>query len=113
MDDVAKAFLGQDAVVSTIATSAVGGQDVFADAAIVAGVKRYIPSEFGINTRKLQGEVLGKMLKSKIAHVDYLIEKAKSYPSFTWTGLATGLFFDWVYEICNPSLHNTYRRSGS
>ncbi|KAH9203966.1 hypothetical protein DL95DRAFT_529444 [Leptodontidium sp. 2 PMI_412] len=95
LDDVAKAFLGQDAVVSTIATSAVGGQDVFADAAIVAGVKRYIPSEFGINTRKLQGEVLGKMLKSKIAHVDYLIEKAKSYPSFTWTGLATGLFFDW------------------
>lgn len=101
LDALTKAFVGQDAVISTIATSAVGGQNVLADAAIAAGVRRYIPSEFGINTRKLASEVLGKMLQAKTAHVDYLIEKAKSHPSFTWTGLATGLFFDWV---CDESL---------
>ncbi|KAH8600716.1 hypothetical protein B0O99DRAFT_609301 [Bisporella sp. PMI_857] len=95
LSDLVKAFMGQDAVVSTIATSAVGGQNFIADAAVTAGVKRYIPSEFGINTRNLHGEVLGKMLQSKTAHVDYLIEKTKSHPSFGWTGLATGLFFDW------------------
>ncbi|KAH9203971.1 hypothetical protein DL95DRAFT_471911 [Leptodontidium sp. 2 PMI_412] len=99
LDALTKAFVGQDAVVSTIATSAVGGQNVLADAAIAAGVRRYIPSEFGINTRKLASEVLGKMLQAKTAHVDYLMEKAKSHPSFTWTGLATGLFFDWGLDF--------------
>lgn len=63
---------------------------------MAAGVKRFIPSEFGINTRKVQGTTIGKILAGKVAVVDYLAEKARENPGFSWTGLSTGLFFDWV-----------------
>lgn len=95
-DALKSAFDGQDAVVSVVATLAVAGQKVAIDAAVAAGVKRFIPSEFGINTRKLEGKTIGKILAAKIGIVDYLDEKSKENPSFTWTGLSTGLFFDWV-----------------
>lgn len=93
-DSLKDAFAGQDAVVSAIATAAVGGQQPIIDAAIAAGVKRYIPSEFGINTRLTPGTTIGKILAGKVAVVDYL--KTKESPSFSWTGLSTGMFFDWV-----------------
>jgi hypothetical protein len=63
---------------------------------VAAGVKRFIPSEFGINTREVRGTPIGKILAGKIAVVDYLEETARKNPSFSWTGLSTGLFFDWV-----------------
>jgi NmrA-like family len=74
----------------------VSGQKVAVDAAIAAGVKRFIPSEFGINTRKVRDLSIGKILAGKIGVVDYLQEKAKENEGFTWTGITTGLFFDWV-----------------
>ncbi|KAF6822218.1 isoflavone reductase family protein [Colletotrichum plurivorum] len=92
------ALEGQDAVVSAISTVAAvvhGSQDPLIDASIAAGVKRFIPSEYGLNTRNLKGEILGDWLIAKTAAVDYLIEKAKENPSFTWTGIGTSLFFDW------------------
>ena len=93
------ALTGQDALVSVIGTMGVGAQKAVADAAVAAGIKRFIPSEFGLNTRKLKGETIGKILAGKTGFVDYLGEKAKSNPSFSWTGLSTGLFFDFV---CPP-----------
>lgn len=90
------AFAGQDAVVSAIATPAVGGQQIIVDAALAAGVKRYIPSEFGINTRLTPGTTIGKILAGKVAVVDYLDSKAKENSNFSWTGVSTGMFFDWV-----------------
>ena len=95
-DALKSAFDGQDAVVSIVATLAIGAQRLAIDAALAAGVKRFIPSEFGINTRKVGNKPIGKIIAGKIATVDYLDEKAKENPSFSWTGLSTGLFFDWV-----------------
>lgn len=92
-ESLKEAFAGQDAVVSAIATAAVGSQQLIIDAAIAAGVKRYIPSEFGINTRLTPGTTIGKILAGKVAVVDYL--KTKESPNFSWTGLSTGMFFDW------------------
>ncbi len=93
---VQSALAGQDAVVSVIGTLAIGNQKVLADAAVAAGVKRFIPSEFGINTRKTAGSTIGKILAGKTGFVDYLNELAKKNSSFSWTGVATGFFFDWV-----------------
>ncbi len=87
---------GQDAVVSTIATAAIAGQQLLVDAAVAAGVKRIIPSEFGVNTRFLGKEPIGTILQGKIQTLNYIHEKWKQNPSFTWTGISTGLFFDWV-----------------
>ncbi|KAL2881605.1 hypothetical protein SGCOL_003173 [Colletotrichum sp. CLE4] len=98
VESLTAAFAGQDAVISAISTVAVivpGSQDPLIDAAIAAGVKRFIPSEYGLNTRTLEGEILGDWLKSKTAAVDYLIKKTEANPSFTWTGIGTSLFFDW------------------
>lgn len=90
------ALAGQDAVVSTIGSAALGGQSPLVDAAVAAGVKRFIPSEFGINTRKARDAAIGKIIAAKVSTVDYLIQKADaSGGAFTWTGIATGLFFDW------------------
>lgn len=96
-DSLEEAFAGQDAVVSAIATVAVGGQRPIIDAALAAGVKRYIPSEFGVNTRLTPGTTIGKILAGKVGVVDYL--KTKESPDFSWTGVSTGMFFDWVSEI--------------
>ncbi|KAK3485375.1 uncharacterized protein B0T23DRAFT_46476 [Neurospora hispaniola] len=90
---LASAFQGQDAVVSTIATGAVQEQKKVIDAAIEAGVKRFVPSEFGVHTRKegVEKTRLGGLLEGKRAVVDYLIGKEGD---ISWTGLSTGLFFD-------------------
>ncbi|KAK3940002.1 hypothetical protein QBC46DRAFT_386420 [Diplogelasinospora grovesii] len=98
-DSLRAAFSGQDAVVSVVGTTAVGNQKIAVDAAIAAGVKRFIPSEFGINTREVRDRPIGKILAVKIGIVDYLQEKAKENPSFTWTGLTTGSFFDWGLQL--------------
>lgn len=88
------ALAGQDALVSVIATTATGEQYPFIDAAIAAGVKRIIPSEFGINTRTVPHPGLRAMLQSKIKLVDYLQEKSRENPGLTWTGISNSFFFD-------------------
>ncbi|KAI8189702.1 Aspyridones efflux protein apdF [Colletotrichum sp. SAR 10_86] len=98
VESLTAALAGQDAVVSAISTVAAvvkGAQDPLVDAAVAAGVKRFIPSEYGLNTRNLKGEILGDWLIAKTEAVDYLIEKAKAHEGFTWTGIGTSLFFDW------------------
>ncbi|GJC83205.1 pinoresinol reductase 1 [Colletotrichum liriopes] len=98
VESLTAAFAGQDAVISAISTVAVivpGAQDPLIDAAVAAGVKRFIPSEYGLNTRNLEGEILGDWLKAKTAAVDYLIKKTEESANFTWTGVGTSLFFDW------------------
>ncbi|KAI8287506.1 Aspyridones efflux protein apdF [Colletotrichum sp. SAR 10_99] len=98
VESLTAALAGQDAVVSAISTVAAvvkGAQDPLVDAAVAAGVKRFIPSEYGLNTRNLKGEILGDWLIAKTEAVDYLIEKAKANEGFTWTGIGTSLFFDW------------------
>ena len=90
------ALKGQDAVVSTVTTVAADAQKIFIDAAVAANVKRFIPSEFGYNTREARGTKVGGLLKAKIDTVDYLIELSQKHDWFTWTGLSTGTLFDWV-----------------
>ncbi|ORY70031.1 uncharacterized protein BCR38DRAFT_98117 [Pseudomassariella vexata] len=95
VDSLKSALQGQDAVVSAAATAAIGNQHPIVDAAVATGVKRFIPSEFGVNTRIETNPGLKTMLQGKVKTLDYIIEKGNANPSFTWTGLTTGLFFDW------------------
>ncbi|KAI0844358.1 NAD(P)-binding protein [Daldinia vernicosa] len=95
VESLTAALQGQDAVVSTIATVAVGSQVPLVDAAIAAKVKRFIPSEFGINTRIVEGTPIGQILQGKVKTLDYIISKSRENPWFTWTGVSSGIFFDW------------------
>jgi putative NADH-flavin reductase len=74
---------GQDAVVSTVGTAAASVQKTLIDAAVAAHVKRFIPSEFGYNTREARGTKVGGLLKAKIETVAYLIELSKKHDWFT------------------------------
>jgi hypothetical protein len=98
------ALRGQDAVVSVTSVFAIDGQYPIVDAAVAAGVKRFIPSEFGMNTRTAVKPLLS-IVESKVRALDYIIEKAAANPSFTWTGISTGLIFDWVSSVV---LHFTF-----
>ncbi|KAH6656458.1 hypothetical protein BKA67DRAFT_531727 [Truncatella angustata] len=65
VESLSAAFAGQDAVVSAVSIVAAvvpGAQNPMIDAALAAGVKRFIPSEYDLNTRNLQGEILGDWL---------------------------------------------------
>ncbi|ROV91529.1 hypothetical protein VMCG_09466 [Cytospora schulzeri] len=100
LESLKAALTGEDAVVSAIASSATGPQQQkLADAAFAAGVKRFIPSEFGINTRKVQGLPIGKIVAGKTNLVDDLQKKAEENNGFSWTGLSNGLFFDLNLEL--------------
>lgn len=98
VESLKAALAGQDAVVSTFGTMAIGDQRPLIDAALAVGVKRFIPSEFGCNTRKASG-VLGAVLTAKVKTVDYLDELAKANSGFTWTGLSIGWFFDFCLSV--------------
>jgi uncharacterized protein YbjT (DUF2867 family) len=88
VDSLKSAFQGQDAVVSVIGDAGVLSQKAMVDAAVAAGVKRFLPSNFGSNmsnpnSRKLP--VFGR----KVVVEDYLVEKSKTTDltySFVYVG---------------------------
>ncbi|KAJ0162802.1 hypothetical protein CTA2_3988 [Colletotrichum tanaceti] len=98
LDEVTAALQGQDAVASIVGNDGFAGQKTLVDAALAAGVKRFIPSEFGIHTREARGTKIGGILAPKIQISDYLIELSEKNTSFTWTGISVGPFFDWDFS---------------
>lgn len=91
--ELLEAFKGQDAIISTIATASAVQQQTIIDAAIKAGVKRFVPSEFGSDTRNDKAmAILPQYFKGKKETVEYLKEKEKE--GLTWTAFVTGPFFE-------------------
>jgi len=83
-----------DAVVSNLSGSALGAPQIaLIDAAKAAGVKRFLPSEFGSDTRNQKVLELIELFKGKKRTVDYL--KTKEGDGFEWTSLITGPLLDW------------------
>jgi saccharopine dehydrogenase-like NADP-dependent oxidoreductase len=85
---------GKDAIISAIGASGFQEQKVIIDAAIKAGVKRFIPSEFSTNTLSEAVRQLVPVFEPKKAILEYLMEKEST--GLTWTGLSIGAMFDWV-----------------
>ncbi|RYN82648.1 hypothetical protein AA0120_g9470 [Alternaria tenuissima] len=96
MDSLKTAFMGQDVVVSLVAGAVLGNQNKLIDAAIAAGVKRFLPSEFGSNTTDARTRAIVPMYKSKVETVDYLKSKESE---ISWTSIVTGPFFDWGLKV--------------
>lgn len=92
-NELLEAFKGQDAVISTIAMSNNDQQYALIDAAVKAGVKRFIPAEFGGNTQNKAAVDLVPAFTLKIQVTDYLRKKEKE--GLTWSALVNGPFFDW------------------
>jgi uncharacterized protein YbjT (DUF2867 family) len=92
-----EAFEGQDAVVSGIATFSAYQQADIIDAAVAAGVKRFVPSEYGVDTSLPQIAELLPPALPKQKTVEYL--RAKESFGLSWTGVVVGGFFDWALQI--------------
>ncbi|KAM0236569.1 hypothetical protein ACHAP5_009380 [Fusarium lateritium] len=104
LDSLIAALQGQDAVVSALAGLAIPSQDLLIDAAVAAGVKRFLPSEFGSNlvipsVRNLP------VFRTKVIIEDKLIALANEGKiSYTFVfnsgfldwGLDNGLYFDFA-----------------
>lgn len=86
-------FQGQDAVVSLISPWVCEAQQPIIDVAVKAGVKRFIPAEFGYDTTNANAIALLPPLQARADIVKYL--KAQEDKGLTWTAIITGPFFDW------------------
>ncbi|KAL4783600.1 hypothetical protein BJX76DRAFT_368344 [Aspergillus varians] len=91
--DLQDALKGQDAVISVVGATGFGEQKKFVDAAIHAGVSRFLPSEFSADS--LDDAVLGllPLFGQKKEVIEYL--KSKESDSFSWTGVTCSALFDW------------------
>jgi hypothetical protein len=87
-------FRGQDAVISVVGLTGFDKQKGYVDAAVEAGVKRFFPSEFGINGQSKVVQQLTPFFTVKQELLDYLVEREKD--GLTWTGLIVGVLLDWV-----------------
>ena len=100
--DLVAAFKGQDAVVSPV-TITPGyqkidgtGQYSFINAAIEAGVQRYIPSEFGHDHRNAASVELSELIAEKAKVFRYLESKQSQ---ISWTIVPSGPFYDFDLKI--------------
>ncbi|PKK53044.1 hypothetical protein CI102_1687 [Trichoderma harzianum] len=89
------AFKGQDAVVNTITMPDFEEQKNIIDAAVEAGVKRFIPAEFGIDTSKEKAVEIMTFLRMKPQIIQYL---RSIQDKISWTAIITGFFFDWSLD---------------
>ncbi|KAH7139908.1 isoflavone reductase [Dactylonectria estremocensis] len=96
IESLTKALEGQDAVVSMLPILALEQQQKVAEAAIKAGVKRFIPSEYGSDS--VSDDVIAAVpfFQAKKSQLDWLATKEDQ---ISWTGIITGPFFDWGLKL--------------
>ncbi|PMD29423.1 NAD(P)-binding protein [Hyaloscypha variabilis F] len=95
VDSLTAALKGIDALVSAVGHGATESQTILIDASVAAGVKRFIPSEYGsvsTNSKLETFPIYAPMFKIK----HYLQEKAKA-GKLTWTVLACGGFLEFLF----------------
>lgn len=97
-DSITPALSGVEVVISCVATLAIGSQNPLIDASVAAGVRRFIPAEFGMDSQNALAVAL-PVCAPKAATQQYLGERSDCCPEFTWTSIANGLFLDWCLEM--------------
>ncbi len=93
LDSLTNALNGQEALVSTLASTALDKQLLLVQAAAKAQVKRFIPSEFGSNTLNKNTSALPSFA-DKVA-VQNALKKEAASGDMTYTFICTGPFLDW------------------
>lgn len=95
VSSLTSALRGHDVFVSNIPNH--GAQKPLIDAAIAAGVKRFVPSEFGMDVMRDEKTAALPMFKDgKKVIQEYLKEKSGE---ISWTCVVTGLFLDWCLDV--------------
>lgn len=87
------ALRGQDVVISAVGPEAKKTEYKLVDAAIEAGVKRFFPSEYGLDNSDPKPAALTPIFGVKHEMQHHLHSKEKE--GLTWTSVATGMWLDW------------------
>jgi uncharacterized protein YbjT (DUF2867 family) len=96
VEELTQAFRGQDVVLNAITSLSVSEQHRIIDAAIAAGVKRYVPSEFGLINSDPRAAALSPVFREKGEVQQYL--KDRQDTGLTWTSFACGMWLKWSIE---------------
>ena len=97
VESLTAAFKGQEAVVSTVGAPGLAGQPLHVKAAVAAGVKRYLPSDFGSDLANPKTAVMPPFGFKTATH-KALREAAEANPEFTYSNVSNGAFLDWGLE---------------
>ncbi|CAJ0548452.1 Ff.00g020650.m01.CDS01 [Fusarium sp. VM40] len=96
LGSLTKILQGKDAVVSFLPIVSLASQAVVIEAAIAAGVKRFIPSEYGSDSTNPAVVAAVPFFEAKKKYIDYLKTKEDF---ISWTSLVSGPLFDWGLPI--------------
>lgn len=80
---------------STVAATAIENQLLLIDAAIAAGVRRFVPSEFGCCTTS--PKVADLPVYSSMFKIKRYLEEQATTGKLTWTVLACGAFMEFLF----------------
>ena len=95
---ITSALAGIEGMVSNVASHALLSQKKMIDAAISAGVKRFLPSDFGSDLSNEANQSVPFNIPKMEIH-QYLEEKSKTHPEFSYTAVCPGPFFDWCLIV--------------
>lgn len=107
--ELVEALRGQHVVICAVGFNALETQYKVIDAAVEAGVKRFLPSEYGFDNADPLSIWLSPVFATKNEVAKYLDVKAQEHPDFSWTAVATGIWLEWFVDLSfiRSSLTNT------
>ncbi|KAH8647170.1 hypothetical protein BX600DRAFT_484505 [Xylariales sp. PMI_506] len=108
-EELIEAFKGQDVIINCMTTQSVAGQFRMIDAAIEAGVKRYVPSEYGLNNARTDAQDLSSVFGEKGSVQAYLRAKAAD-EAIEWMSVTCGMWLKWSAARDFLGMHVSDRR---
>ncbi|KAK5171464.1 uncharacterized protein LTR77_004609 [Saxophila tyrrhenica] len=99
---------GQDAIISCVTSGSVTTQRDIIDVAIECGARRFLPSEFGMDSAHPNAAAMIPLLAAKVPIIEYL---QQNQHAISWTAVITGMFFDWALRNPFPLAYDIPRRS--
>lgn len=96
-DSITSALAGQDVVVNTMSSAAMVNQKLIIDAAIAAGVKRYVPADYGTFTADAAAHELAVIMP--MADVQNYLKTKAAEGALEWTVFQTGVFLDMMVTV--------------
>ncbi|KAF4982192.1 hypothetical protein FDECE_17558 [Fusarium decemcellulare] len=104
VEGLVPALEGQDVVIASFPLKDVSQHLRLAEASVKAGVKRFIPADFGsCDAQSDEAKRLLKLYRDKDLVREKCVELAKENSGFSWTALVCGHFFD--FGIRDGLLH--------
>jgi uncharacterized protein YbjT (DUF2867 family) len=87
------ALQSQDVLISAVGPEAKDAEYKLVEAAIEAGVRRFFPTEYGLDNSDPKNAALSPIFGIKYDMQQHL--KAKQSEGLTWTSVGTGMWIDW------------------